>query len=488
MTRLGASPSSAWRLAARGGAVVGLATLFLAGCRSTTGKPVEISQKLPDGPSKDSQKTTWQKFVDTVTFKKEDPDKAMMENVIRNSDGTWRVDSRAATDDEKQKSGFDKAEQLFRDEQYDKAASAFKAIARNYKDTPLAEEALFMRAEALFKANRLPKAQDTYTQLLTKYPTTRFLPQAIQRSYDIAFYWLEDSRLAAQGQPTKHYAFTNYVNFFDKTRPILDTPGRAIECIETIQQHDPFGPLTDDAVMMAAGEKFVSGGFVQAAGYYEQVVNDQPKSEHSTRARILGAQAYMRSYQGPLYDGSELEGAERLTRAALQRDADLPTEQRVKLEQDLRVVYLERAKRDFNAGEEYRALRRPKAARYCYNLVIQRYPDTDWARKAEEEIRRIDAKLAIKPVSWWQSSTSWAKSWIPSSPLGVSGKEPDEPASPELKDASSDPNNPERSTTGASKGKAPAKTLVRPRENKPEVAPPARLPFDYDHPPGLPDR
>ena len=299
------------------------------------------------------------------------------------------------------------ADALFEQKEYSKAARAFKRIAKEYKDTPAEEEALFKQAEAHFKDNQLPEAQDTYAGLLTKYPTTRYLPQAIQRTYDIAYIWLEDSRLRSQGQPGKHSSFSNRVNLLDSSRPFFDTNGRAVKAIETIQQFDPVGPLTDDAVMMAGAYRFVNGDYIQAASYYEQLVTDQPKSEHAVKAMMLGAQAYMRSYQGPDYDGNDLDSAERLTKAALARSAELSAEERDRLERDLRVIRLEQAKRHFTTAEHYAKLRKTGSARYYYSMVLNNYGDTDWARRAEEQLKGTiggppnerDAEIALVKAS-----------------------------------------------------------------------------------------
>jgi outer membrane protein assembly factor BamD (BamD/ComL family) len=406
------------------------------------------SEIVTDDPTK-PPKTAFQKVTDAFrkTFVESDQGPEV-ENVVRDADGKWRIDPRSAHQVERQKSGMADAEKLFREEKYDAAAKAFKKIAKRYKDRPLEEEALFMQAESLFKANHLPSAQDTYAKLLTKYPTTRYLPQSVQRTYDIAYFWLEDSQLRSQGKPGKYNTVTQAVNLFDRTRPLFDTNGRAIEAIETIQTHDPLGPLTDDAVMMAGAHKFTNTDYVEAAGYYEQIVSDQPRSEHTPRAFVLGAQSFLRAYQGPKYDGAELKGAERMTKAALNRSQSLSSEQQVRLEQDLRVIQLEKAKREFNVAEEYKQLRRWQAAKISFARVIKDYPDTDWARRAEEEIRGLEEIMKTK--DWWTRTTESARSWVPG--RAKPAAEVGQPAAPPT---GGDPTDPLGRPTGSNPGQIP---------------------------------
>ncbi|MFO0947133.1 MAG: outer membrane protein assembly factor BamD [Planctomycetota bacterium] len=395
-----------------------------------------------DPPKKSFRHSRW---WPTNWFRDEEEDEAMSaSNIVRDANGRWRVDTRPRDLPERNPE-FIAAQDLFRAEKYDEAARAYKKLAKSYKNKPLEEDALFMYAESLYEAKRFPKAQDKYLELMTKYPTTRYLPQSIQRTYDIAYEWLEDSQLRAQGKPGKYNSFTQYVNFFDRTRPMLDTNGRAIEAIESIQNHDPFGPLTDDAAMMAGAYKFTGGSYLQAAGYYEQLVNDQPKSEHAPRAYFLGSQAYLRAYRGPNYDGVDLESAARLTKAALSRSSELPEEQRSRLEQDMRIIHIERAKRDFRTGEHYLQLRKPAAARMYFQRVIENFSDTDWARRAEEEIAKIDQRAKQPPGLMTRMNTR-VRNWFTSE-------------EPEKKIAGSTPATVEESTrevTGVPNADAPA--------------------------------
>ncbi|WP_145260452.1 hypothetical protein [Planctomycetes bacterium Pan216] len=297
-------------------------------------------------------------------------------------------------DDDNPRAEYAEAEQLFRDKKFSSAAGKFKAIAKKYKDTPIEEDALFMRAESEYARKRLPKAQDTYVALLTKFPTTRHLPLAVQRLSDISYTWLEDSRLVAQGKKPARNKFSRTVNFFDRSRPFLDTEGRALEAIEAVQQYDPFGPQTDDAVMWAANHSFVNEDYFIAATYYEQVLTDQPKSEHAVRAAALGAKSYMLNYAGPDYDGADLKDAHRLTKAALTRSLELTAEQRDRLERDLRAIELELAKREFVTAQQYERMGKPVSALYYYHLVNDKYRTTDWGERARTEIARIEGEAS----------------------------------------------------------------------------------------------
>ena len=350
-----------------------LLVLPLAACAQPEAGPGAIPEEASSGGGGFSLKRLWQK--DTVPADVE---------YIRSPDGQWQRRSDAASADPE----LAAARRLFQAGDYDAARRKLWWLARKYKDLPVEEEILYLKAESLYQENYLPAAQDEFAGLLVKYPTSRYLPQAVQRTYDIAYYWLEDSRRRSQGQESEIPLHNRYVNLDDRTRPMLDAEGRALKAIETIQQYDPLGPLTDDAVMMAAAHRFVSGDFIQAAGHYERLSYDQPKSPHVDGALVLGSQAHLRSYDGPQYEGVALDDAERLIRLAQQRETVDPA-RRAKLDQDMRTIRQERAKRLHATGREYVRMWNDKAARYYFERCIKEYNDTEWARRSEQEIAQI---------------------------------------------------------------------------------------------------
>ena len=314
-----------------------------------------------------------------------------LDDVVRGADGNFRSRSTSAKQLELIKSEFNLADQLFEKKEYKSAGKKYHSLAKKYEDTPLEEEALFKEGECYFSLQQLPAAEEAYAKLLKKYINTRYTPQAVERLYSIATYWLDDARLEANKEKAKTSRFTRMVNFFDKTRPTFDTEGRALKTIETIAQHEPSGPIADDAIMLAGAYKFSQENpdkYFLAANDYEQVVLNQPKSEHADKAYFLGVQAYLKSYRGTQYDPSELNKAEQLAKAALARKS-LTGEQRTKLEQDLKDIEMQRAERDFARGQDYVNMRRRNAARFYFGQVVSKYPETEWAKKAKVELQKL---------------------------------------------------------------------------------------------------
>src|SRR5690606_37539856 len=103
---------------------------------------------------------------------------------------------------------YAEADDHFRQQRYAEAADAYRTAANRWPDSILEEDAMFMRAEALFFSDQYPKASDLYGELMKKYENSRYLDRITARQFQIARYWEE-------------YQGAGYVpNFTDHTRPI----------------------------------------------------------------------------------------------------------------------------------------------------------------------------------------------------------------------------------------------------------------------------
>src|SRR5262245_19002542 len=115
----------------------------------------------------------------------------------------------------------------------------YHKIADNTKNSVLvAEEARYYEAECLRYQERYPKAADTDAKLLLDFPSGAHRDQACQRMFDIANYWLEDTRVQMvqykEKQEGKRWLVTPTLVHFEKAKPLIDEEGRAEEKLEQI--------------------------------------------------------------------------------------------------------------------------------------------------------------------------------------------------------------------------------------------------------------
>ncbi len=195
-------------------------------------------------------------------------------------------------------------EKLFREKKYNAAAEKFATAAARWPDSPLEEDALFLKGECEFFSDQYPKADDTYGGLLKKYANTRHLDTVMAREFALGRYWeqLNDKKPLWPIAP----------NVTDGSRPRFDTLGYAIKAYERVRQNDPTGPRADDSLMALGNVYFRSGRFEDAAYQYDLLRKEYPNSEFQMQAHLLGLQAKMRVYQGTSYDGAPLKEGEKI--------------------------------------------------------------------------------------------------------------------------------------------------------------------------------
>ncbi len=309
---------------------------------------------------------------------------------------------------------FDAAQKLFDDQKYSAAEKAFKKVAKKYADKPIEEQTLFMLAESQFKQERFPKAQDSYNRLLSKYESSRYLDQSTHRLFDIARVWLDfpepvkesEIRLATGGDdpnsppvPLKKVKRPAPLlpNFTDDKRPMFDTDGRAMEALKSVWLNNPTGKLADDAVMMSGVYYLRKGDYLEAERYFDMLRQHYPDSNHAANAYKLGAHVIQVSYQGPHYDGRGLDKAKELTESLSSLYPDTEDQERIK--KRLARIQHEKARKEWERVK-YRLKRGEKrAAEINCSIVLQDYPDSAFAKMAQEQLEKLQAErnARLKP-------------------------------------------------------------------------------------------
>src|SRR5262249_38074578 len=87
------------------------------------------------------------------------------------------------------------AKRLYYDGDYAKAEPIFARLVGDKKSlVPVVEEALYYQADCERLRGRYSDAADLYNKLLGSYPMGKHAPQAREHLFNIANYWLDDTR------------------------------------------------------------------------------------------------------------------------------------------------------------------------------------------------------------------------------------------------------------------------------------------------------
>ena len=131
------------------------------------------------------------------------------------------------------------AHELYRFGEYSQAESLFHRVAENQKNpASVAEEARYYEAECARRQGSYPKAADLYTKLLSTFPAGMYREPAVQHMFEIANYWLDETRQEMEEYREKKegkrwVVMPHFINW-EKQKPFLDIEGRALEKLEQV--------------------------------------------------------------------------------------------------------------------------------------------------------------------------------------------------------------------------------------------------------------
>jgi len=212
----------------------------------------------------------------------------------------------------------------------------------------------------------------------------------------------------------KGFKKPSFWNLTDRSRPVFDTAGRALQALETIWLHDANGPLADDALMLTANYHLQTGDFVEAARVYQLLREQYPDSSHFKDAYVLESHVRLAAYEGPSYDAKGLESSKELKESARELFPDLTERQRAMLDKELQNIEIAEVRREWHKVEYYLSKGDETAVALHCNKILNRYPESRYAPAARRELEKI-ADRRRKGGSGW--SLFSGSSGDPNSPV-----------------------------------------------------------------------
>lgn len=243
--------------------------------------------------------------------------------------------------------------------------------------SPLRDRAIYLVGEAYFRYGDRIRSFYYFDELMDERPTSSLFYAALERQYDIADEFLRGYRTRFLGIPM----FTNE-----------DT---GIDILFRIQLRSPGSPLAEKALLRTADYYFASRQYDLAEDAYNAYVHSYPRSPLAAKANLRQAFANYAQFRGLRFDATPLLDA----RAQLM---DLIGQYPQLAEKENLSAFIERIDRELAqkllvTGHWYQRTSQPAAAAYYYRAIIQTYPQTEEAQKAQQALARMPANLQKAP-------------------------------------------------------------------------------------------
>lgn len=246
--------------------------------------------------------------------------------------------------------------------------------------SPLRAEAFLIRGDATDALGDEYQALFDYEEIARRYAGSEVFVTALEREYAIA-------KLYANGLKRK---------FFGTFR-ILSTYDDAQELLIRIQERLPGSELAERAGMELADFYFRNRELSMAADAYDLFLENYPKSQWVTKARLRLIYSYLASFKGPEYDGTGLFEARARLRDLQVNDPGVA--QQIGSEAILVRIYESEASKLLSTADWYWQTNDPISTELFIRRIIKQYPDSVACLDALRVIPEVLARLPKSVVA-----------------------------------------------------------------------------------------
>ncbi len=279
--------------------------------------------------------------------------------------------STAPSDDIIQNPELDRIEQLLADK---KAGQANGPMIRWIKANPVApdrDRGLFLLAEMYSQIGNKIRAYYHLDELMDYYPGSRLFYPSLEKQYAVADAYLR-----------------GYKRRFLRI-PFLSANDEAVEILFRIQERAPGSPIAERALLRTADYYYDSSQFDFAADAYAAYARSYSRSPEISRVRLRQAFSSLAQFRGLRFDATPVIDA----KAQLQ---DIQAEYPEMAQRENVADVLERidgilAARIAQTADFYRRTNQPRAAAHNLRYLVDNYPESPEAAKAQRQLAKMPA-------------------------------------------------------------------------------------------------
>jgi outer membrane protein assembly factor BamD len=269
---------------------------------------------------------------------------------------------------------YKEAEKLFNEKKYKEAYVEFRKLVVNYADSKEAADAQYYIGRCLEGMDQPYQAFLQYQKVIESYPNSQRINEIIEREYNIGESFLNK-------EPKKWLGVSVY--------DFVDHP--SIEIFKKIVDKVPYSPYAAKAQYKMGILLLKLGRYDEARDAFQKVGDNYPDSEWAAPAKYQLAIATFKASGGADYDSTAIEEATRKLDEFIKNhpDAEISPQATAQLKE----LRNREAKKNLDIGQFYENQQKYKAAAIYYNIVLDRYSDTDYVDKAIAALDKIKNKI-----------------------------------------------------------------------------------------------
>ena len=257
---------------------------------------------------------------------------------------------------------------------HDEAIRIFRRILKKWPTTSVAPQSQRALAESLEARDYLYKAFLEYQKLLDRYPESVDFPEILLHQFNIGCRLYEGERQRAW-----------------KIRAFSDVE-KAAEIFEGIVRNGPYSDIAPRAQFGVGATWQKRRSWLEATDAYQKVTDNYPDSEIAAEARYRLGVCFYELSSGAPYDQDATRKSIDAFAAFLARHPDHPLAPSAR--QYTAELWERQAEGVYRTAAFYESRRDARAAVIYYRKVLTDYPETRWARQAEEALKRLQPEEA----------------------------------------------------------------------------------------------
>jgi outer membrane protein assembly factor BamD len=263
-----------------------------------------------------------------------------------------------------------KAMKLEEEKNYEMAAKAYHALVKTWPLSPNSAEAQYRYSTCLLESGEPIKAYKEFQKTIESYPDTPHFEEILKNQYEIGNMFLSGEKLRVWNIPTF---------------PSMD---KTVEIYESVIKNGPYSEYAPLAQMKIGFAREKQKSYKAAVESYENLIRKYPKSDLVDDAQFQIGFAYMQAAREADYDQTATRRSITAFQDYLTR---YPKSEKIEQAQDnINKLRGEQARGLFNIARFYDYKDESKSALIYYNEVIQKYPESDLARRARERVEQLD--------------------------------------------------------------------------------------------------
>jgi outer membrane assembly lipoprotein YfiO len=170
----------------------------------------------------------------------------------------------------------------------------------------------------------------------------------------------------------------------------------AVDMLFRVRQRSPGSPLAEKALLRTADFYYADSQYDLAADAYAWYAREYPRSPAIGRVKLRQAFANYAQFRGLRFDATPLVDARAQLAELIAANPDLAEEEGLPAV----VGRIDRtfAEKLYWTGNFYRRTHEPRAAVYMYRYLLEAYPNTPEAAKAQQALDKMPSWALESPV------------------------------------------------------------------------------------------